>query len=378
MSDTNTNSYEESAKALTAGTPVLIAIPEHASVDSVAASLGLRGILDRAGVAAHVVCAGSISEVAGFLPGVELITHSVPEGNLTVSVATTRVPLEELSYVVGEGVVTISLKASGGSFDPADISVHAAATEYPVIAVVGAREMQDLGGLLTSVPSMHTAVKVSFSNQPQVASFAPLQVHDIRSLSLCELVYQSFGERAVELLDADTATCLLAGLVFSSNSFQHPQVTPHTLELAARLMDAGARQQEIVRYLYKTKPLRVVKLWGRAAARLEVDTERGVATSQLTEQDFERSGASSADMPAVAQDLASYLPELRAISVAAPVPGGAELVAVLKAGANPDAVLSGTGGEGVTLNSSSSSSTVRTVKTGVSPAEITTAFQSTF
>ena len=55
------------------------------------------------------------------------------------------------------------------------------------------------------------------------------------------------------LLDDDVATCLLTGMIADTGSFQHPNTTPKALTVAAQMVGFGARQQEIIKHLFKTK-----------------------------------------------------------------------------------------------------------------------------
>jgi len=56
--------------------------------------------------------------------------------------------------------------------------------------------------------------------------------------------------------------------------------------VAAALIGKKANHQEIVRYLYKTKPLEILQLWGRMMARLKHDEEYKILWSLISKEDF--------------------------------------------------------------------------------------------
>ncbi len=72
--------------------------------------------------------------------------------------------------------------------------------------------------------------------------------------SVCELLYALF-EHYGWALTPQIATCLYAGIVFDTGSFQHSNVTPKTLLRASYLVENGAVPCEISRYVFEEKPL---------------------------------------------------------------------------------------------------------------------------
>src|SRR5690606_4378044 len=64
---------------------------------------------------------------------------------------------------------------------------------------------------------------------------------DITASSTCQMVHDvlvALGKGS--LIDAQAATCLYAGIMTDSGSFRFPSTTPHTLRIAADLLERGA------------------------------------------------------------------------------------------------------------------------------------------
>ena len=68
---------------------------------------------------------------------------------------------------------------------------------------------------------------------------------------------------------------------WTPGNFQHPNVTPRTLVVAAALREAGAPLSEIARRLYRTKPNTQLCLFGRVLARMESDLDGRLVWSTL-------------------------------------------------------------------------------------------------
>jgi phosphoesterase RecJ-like protein len=122
-------------------------------------------------------------------------------------------------------------------------------------------------------------------------------------------------ETGRNLIDEDSATLLLTGLVTDTGSFQHSNTTPEAFEVAADLLDRGARQQEIIKHIYKTKSLATLKLWGRVLSKMV--SEGPLVYSTVTVQDLLDTGANSEDTGGIIDELMASTP-------------GAEVVVLLK------------------------------------------------
>jgi phosphoesterase RecJ-like protein len=130
----------------------------------------------------------------------------------------------------------------------------------------------------------------------------------------------------VDLADAlrapigpEAATCLLAGLVTDTLSFRTSNVTSAVLDVAARLMEAGANLYEVTDRALNQKPLNVMRLWGLALVGLR--QERGVVWTLITrEMRVQASAPDTGDA-----GLASFLisaPEAKVAAVLSEMPDG--------------------------------------------------------
>ena len=73
----------------------------------------------------------------------------------------------------------------------------------------------------------------------------------------------------------------------------------------------------MVTNLFKTKSLALLKLWGRALARLKILDHLGAAYSVLNLQDLEKSGSTEKDFPAVLREFIHNMSEYRVLAIVA-------------------------------------------------------------
>ena len=134
-------------------------------------------------------------------------------------------------------------------------------------------------------------------------NFGKVNLVEIPASSTAEIIAGLAGTLEIELGE-DIANCLLAGIISNTNSFQKTNTTPNSFTVAASLMSAGANQQEIVRFLYKTKSLSVLKLWGRAMALLKHSSDLNLAWSVIEEKVFSETKTRPDDLKQIIKEIA--------------------------------------------------------------------------
>ncbi|HLC44069.1 MAG TPA: DHHA1 domain-containing protein, partial [Patescibacteria group bacterium] len=106
-----------------------------------------------------------------------------------------------------------------------------------------------------------------------------------------------------KFIDEDIATALLTGIITDTNSFQNNNTTPKSLTVAAQLVAFGGRQQDIIKYIYKTKPLSTLRLWGRALSNLRDERADRFVWTQLYKKDYLEVGAAETESSGVIDEL---------------------------------------------------------------------------
>ena len=105
------------------------------------------------------------------------------------------------------------------------------------------------------------------------------------------------------MIDEPIATSLLTGIVADTNSFQNANTTPKSLTVAAQLVAAGAKQQDIIRHIFKTRSLAQLRLWGRALSYIKEEADLKFAWSTLSKADFVAAQAEQSTSSGVIDEL---------------------------------------------------------------------------
>src|SRR3989344_325441 len=136
--------------------------------------------------------------------------------------------------------------------------------------------------------SMHV---VNIDHHPTNLNFGEVNLVNPTASSACEIVVE-FADMLGWALTSDIATCLLTGVYTDTGGLLHSNTSVQVYRTVARLLRAGARQQEIIKSVFRTAKLSTLKLWGRVLEKISL-TREGGAVSAVTRGDFAATGADS-------------------------------------------------------------------------------------
>ncbi len=284
---------------------VLILIPENPSGDAVGSAWALYFFLEKKGAAPAIAFANQLSPKYSFLPKPEkILTEITGARDFVLSFDTTRNKITNLRTEIADDKYNIYLTPEKGAIDPRDFSFILAKFRYDLIIVIDSPDLEKLGKIYEANPDLFFEVPiVNIDYRSNNENFGQINVVDVMSSSCSEIASSLLESADYSLIDKMIADCLLAGIISATDSFQKKNTTPRSLLAAAALMDRGADQQKIIRWLYKTQPLNLLKLWGRALSAINWDEKARLIWSELTVADFVQSRSAPDDVPAILEKL---------------------------------------------------------------------------
>ncbi|PJA86671.1 MAG: hypothetical protein CO141_03540 [Candidatus Moranbacteria bacterium CG_4_9_14_3_um_filter_42_9] len=284
---------------------VLILIPENPTGDAVGSAWAFYFFLEKKGLLPTIAFSNHLSDKYSYLPKPERILNDISGARAFVlSFDTTRNKIIDLKTEVKENKYNIYLTPEKGSLDPRDFSFILAKFQYDLIIVIDSPDLEKLGKLYEANPDLFFEVPVvNVDYRSNNDNFGQINLVDVTASSCSEISSNLLEQSGPEIMDKTIAECLLTGIISATDSFQKKNTTPKALAKAAYLMEKGADQQLIVRWLYKTQPLHILKLWGRAMSKLNWDEKSKLVWMELTVEDFVQSRATPQDVPFVLDKL---------------------------------------------------------------------------
>ena len=239
----------DAAAAIRASQSIVLACHVNPDGDALGSMLGLA--LALISLSKEVVCLSEdgVPDILRFLPGTELVAK------------TTTLAVFDLALVVDSG----DLPRVGATIQP----------------LVGrAKRVVDIDHHVTA------------------GAFGDIRVLDSRAASTAEIVYALLETLAIPIT-ADIATCLFTGIITDTGSFRFQNVTPNTLRVAAKLLEAGAPPAHISENVFENRTFAATRLLGQALSSLTQTSDGQVVWAHITAKDFQELGATDQDTEGV-------------------------------------------------------------------------------
>lgn len=244
-----------------------------------------------------------------FLPGVETLTTNPPlRGDFLIAVGTSNVGDVKLGYKKDEENhrLMIMITPGHGRLYPEDVTFESSGYDIDLVVTLDCNSIDRLGAFYNNHTSLfYETPLVNIDHHPDNEQFGTVNWVDVTATSTAEILVsllEALG-RDTSLIDAEVATNLLTGLITDTGSFKNQNTTPKSLTVAAQLIAAGGKQQEIIHHLYKVKPISTLKLWGRALASIKQDHELRVLWSTVSRQDILDTGADPSETKGLVDEL---------------------------------------------------------------------------
>lgn len=308
------NEKQQIFEAIKRANQPLIVVPTGTGADGYASAIGMGNIMRKLNKPVEIVAAeGSTPKQLRFLIGHDQVRGDlggVEKLTLKLNVAQTKV--DELTYNVEGDELHIHLTPQSGTWTDSDICSERSGYRHDLIISIGAQDLEAHLHLFNDHKDFFFKTPIiNIDHSSANEHFGQYNLVDTTATACAEVCHNFFAENESQLLDEEIATAFLAGMIAKTKSFKTTNVTPRTLQTASDLMAQGARRDEIVESLFRTRSVETLRLWGRALARLKSDRDKKLVWTLLSQQDFMHAGATESELPDVVDELLASSPEAK-------------------------------------------------------------------
>ncbi len=299
--------YQQLEELLKKTVAPLIILPSYPSRDSLATAFALAFFLKSIGKEAFVAGENILKdkESLAFLGEPEHLLPTITGArDFVLSFNTERNKITNVRTENIAGELRIYLTPENGAIDPRDFSFIPAKFKYDLAIIVGASDKEHLGKIYEDNPDIFYELPiVNIDNHSDNELYGQVNLVDMTASSNAEMLAEMLQKSALGKLDEKTSESLLTGIIAATESFQKKNTTPKALQIASRLMDGGADQQKIIRSLYKTQPLHLLKLWGRVMAQVKWNESLKLIWTLVSIEDLVQARAHADDLPHVLEKI---------------------------------------------------------------------------
>ncbi len=238
------NVREDLITKLRTANNVLVTVSNNPSVDQLSAAIGLTLLLNKLDKHATAVYSGKTPSTIEFLQPDKTLEKNT-DSLRDFIIALDKAKADKLRYKVEDKFVKIFITPYHTSLSQEDLEFSQGDFNVDVVVAIGVHKREELDEAITAHGRiLHDAVTASINNKQQ-SDLGALNWFQPDASSLCEMLVGMIeplqGDRA--LLDEQIATAFLTGVVAETERFSNEKTSPHTMNISATLMKAGANQQ---------------------------------------------------------------------------------------------------------------------------------------
>lgn len=306
--------FKKPAEMIANAQRILLVTHAKMDCDAMSSTVAAFLLLKKLGKNVTAVCADPVPESFEFLPSTGIFQNEVSDfsSDIIVTLNTVDRKLKDIKWSQVEGKVNIVVSAEDGVFSEGDFSFSRHRNDPDLIISLDVADLQQLGKLYDDNSELFYRVPIlSIDHHASHTNFGNVNLVVLTNCSTTETLYDLVPFLAPEgenLIDADIATLLLAGMITDTGSFQHANTTPKCLDTAADLIEMGARQQEIIKNLFKTRRLTTLRLWGRILSRVQNDPIHRMVWSAVSKHDFLETESHSDETEGLIDELLATTP----------------------------------------------------------------------
>ena len=252
-----------------------------------------------------------------FLPSFSNIKTSLENLlKFIVSVDLKNAKVNQIKYTIDEDYLNFIISPKEGFFTADDIKSNMSGFKYDLIITVACHDLESLGRIYdNNIDFFYKTPIINIDHSPENEEFGQINLLDLNAVSSTEIIFDLISGLENKPIDEDIATCLLAGIIFKTKSFKTPNLTPKTLGISSKLIELGARREEIISNLYRSRSLNTLKLWGRVLNNLSASSDKNIIWTTLFKNDFKDSDSSEENLQDVIDELVISIPTAKIIVV---------------------------------------------------------------
>ena len=298
---------------------ILVVFPADRDNDAIASALALFLFLKKLGLEADI--AGfkkdDSRELLSFLPAYLEIKKQLNNlRRFIVSLDISQAKVNQIKYSVDNDQLNFIISPKDGWFKPEDVSTRTGEFKYDLIFTIGITDLEALGQLYDdNVEFFYKTTIINIDHQAANEEFGQINFVDLNVVSTAEIVFYLLKNYKPEMISEDIATCLLAGIIQRTKNFKTANLTPRVLLTTSELITLGARREEIIDHLYRSRDMASLKLWGKILNNLQAEKNNELLWSRLDNSDFKETGATIDSLNDIIDELIATVPSAKVILI---------------------------------------------------------------
>jgi len=147
---------------------------------------------------------------------------------------------------------------------------------------------------------------INFDHHKSNERYGVLNFVDESAISTTQVIYDYFISQEVKI-NPKMATALYAGLLDDSQNFMSEKTDERAFEMAQILLEKGADAKAVVKHLFQTAPLSLLRLKGLMFSNMQLHANASIVVHKVTKEILQSCGAACGDCEEALEE-SLYLP----------------------------------------------------------------------
>ena len=311
---------QQTSEAIRQAETILIITGQHPSIDQVASTMALAGVLRKFGKKVTALISDSLPQQVSFLETGELDRNLSGLRDFILKVDVKKAQVDKLRYEVQDDKLNVYITPYKGSFAPSDVTFDYGSYRYDLVIVLGVPTRARIDRVYADNPSLFTnlpIVNLDFHRSNE--QYGAINLIEPMASSLAEILVALAESLQNGIVDEQIATALLTGLMASTDRFTASHTTAKSLTVAAQLMAAGAKQPNIVRALFRDSRQSQPRPQAQTVAAAPVPTPAPVVEPDPVEEFHGPIAAEPSAEPIIDPGHVELMPEIADFTAAAEI-----------------------------------------------------------
>lgn len=315
------NLEEQIIKRIKEAKNILLTLPAQKTGGSVSAGLAFYLLLKKLNKKVDIISdydeKFELNKQWSFLPYYSEIKNDLKNlRQFIISLNIKKTKVKQIKYNLEKEKLNFIVSPEKGWFESKDVSSYPGGFKYDLIICLDAIDLESLGMIYdNNIEFFYKTTIINIDRHPGNEEFGQINYIDLNVSSSSEIIFYFLKNHFKSLIDEDIATCLLAGIISDTKNFKLNNLSPRTLLTSSKLIDLGARREEIINHLYRSRSFSALKLWGKLLNNLKSEDNKKLVWSKLSPEDFKNTNSSEKELLEIIDELSLNLNESYVLAI---------------------------------------------------------------
>ncbi len=229
---------------------ILIITGRQPSNDQLSAAIATQRVINKLQKQASIVITDALPEAAK-LYDTQFINRDI-QGvrDFIISVDMHSVVVDKLKYNVEGERLDVTITPLNGNLDSKDVTFKQGAFRFDLVITLGVPQFDKLDKIVEQDPTIFDGLHLINIDYHRInQDYGSVNYIDANASSVCEMLVSLFESLEQGIVDESIATALYTGITTATHNFTIPATTAKAMTVAAQMLAAGAKMQEIVKVM---------------------------------------------------------------------------------------------------------------------------------